>query len=208
MPIEKPDYVEGRDYVNVEMDGTFRFKCQRCGFCCEYPPMLQPSELERLSDYFNMEKQGFFEKFCEPDVYNGFVGIKITDGKCAFYIPGEKGTCMIHETKPGDCRIAPLKGRGIFTGNLDDFKHPERLSLSICKGYGRGKEIKVSDFAEEVRIFEQQDIDYGMIAEFAAFLGGFEASNEFVERSISPGTDDWRRVMDFIEKRYGVRILS
>ena len=71
----------------------------------------------------------------------------------------------------------------------------------------KGEEIKVSDFAGKVGIFEHQDIDYRMVAELAAFLGGVKAANEFLERTISPGTDDWRRVMDFIEERYGVEIL-
>ena len=85
------------------------FKCKRCGACCKDRDVpLTLDDIFRLSDFFNMEPDNFFEAYCveiakSKDVI-ALPFLKRDGDACCFL---EDNICKVHFVKPSACEYMP-----------------------------------------------------------------------------------------------------
>lgn len=203
--MQLPKYLEGVNYIPVDMDDHFAFECQRCGSCCTRPPPILPQEIDRMSSYLNMSRQKFFDSFCRGSQYTGLLNLEKTGSHCTFYV--DRGACVVHDEKPGSCMSLPIKGRYVFTGNPSDVEHPERIAIASCMGTGDGPFHLVSEFMEEFCPPEHISNHAAIMLRFIDHLGGIDAANELAESNLINIDDEVRRkVREFTEREYGIRV--
>lgn len=95
-------------------------KCDRCGRCCkEDYPMLEPSDVRKLSNHFKLTVQEFYTEYCtafDPELnpWPGKVaptppGIPYLYLPCPFlWNKGNKHRCRIYDIRPVVCEYYPF----------------------------------------------------------------------------------------------------
>ncbi len=92
------------------------FRCTQCGDCCsnlgvEGVVVLQPQDIERISDYLGISQSHLLESYCEvnaelTETFECKVHhLKNTKGKC-FFLRSDN-LCNIHSVKPKQCVLGP-----------------------------------------------------------------------------------------------------
>lgn len=112
----------GRIHAFYERNGGAG--CSRCGYCCQYPPELLKSDINRISFYLQMSDADFIREYCvggsiptlrgfprdiggRKAVVCPFLRLRRKRGAPMEAAPGKTGyeaTCRIHAAKPFLCR--------------------------------------------------------------------------------------------------------
>lgn len=149
--------------AEVTLDDRFMFDCLRCGWCCSYPPGINPKEASRIANYLGLSKKDFFDGYVtlqEDDSYGWKAKIDKRGDNCAFWSKDNgKATCKIHSVKPRQCKVKPV----LRLGN-ESFEGLEamRLLFEPCRGFGRGKEYTVREWIKTNNLEEawKEEVDY------------------------------------------------
>jgi len=106
------------------------FVCNKCGDCCrnfseERGVLLCLDDIERISDYLNINVPTFIEQYCIRRLFNlknGILDIYLLSSKkntCLFLT--KNNLCKIHPVKPIQCKHSPfeffpdIKGQSRYT---------------------------------------------------------------------------------------------
>lgn len=81
------------------------FECQQCGqCCCGYGgTYLSGEDIENISEYLQISRDEFLEKYCSPSAGRYLLAQK-HDGFCVFW----DRLCTIHPIKPKMCMAWPF----------------------------------------------------------------------------------------------------
>ncbi|MCB9800489.1 MAG: YkgJ family cysteine cluster protein [Candidatus Omnitrophica bacterium] len=96
------------------------FQCLRCTECCKQPGFvyLKSGEAERIAQFLGLDVYDFTDRYCEVIERQKLVLKKYADESCVFL---KSDGCLIHETKPVQCRDFPIRWRTL-------------KSLDYCQG--------------------------------------------------------------------------
>ncbi|HIG82638.1 MAG TPA: YkgJ family cysteine cluster protein [Porticoccaceae bacterium] len=90
---------------------TIKYKCDRCGNCCQWPgevPLSQ-SEISKMSKNLGCSENEFIQNFTKlRQSRSGLTLSEKSDGSCIFL---EGNSCKVHRSKPKQCRDFPNKWR-------------------------------------------------------------------------------------------------
>lgn len=120
----------------------FRFRCVKCGICCENLSIGVPlfyKDIERIASYENLNLNDFLIQYCKLVIHNVNIKkrkieipvlyLKTSKRRCVFY---EDKNCLVHKVKPYLCSSSPFVSLLFQDDNfLEFFKNN-------CKGFGRG----------------------------------------------------------------------
>ena len=115
--------VEDLEKNLLNLDSEFRFKCRRCGKCCQHQDTIifNTRDIFNIARELNMTMQGVVEAFTEVYIGNNSripIVHLLSDG------PGEScpllkdGRCSVHAHKPTVCALFPL-GRVVINKKHD-----------------------------------------------------------------------------------------
>lgn len=115
------------------------FKCQTCGECCygEGGIIVNPEEVDRISEYLGLSRDVFISQACEDRNGNTYIRTG-QDGYCLYY--DRKKSCLIHPVKPDRCVLWPF-----FPAIVADEEN-WKLAKAACPGI-----VPDSTFEEFVR---------------------------------------------------------
>lgn len=100
--------------------------CLQCANCCKVmTPTFTDEDLKRISSYFQMSEQDFFEKWLVIDEDNGDRVNKIQP--CQF-LDLKTNMCTIYEIRPEDCRWFPHFQNRPF----GDYNHVHEQNIEYC----------------------------------------------------------------------------
>ncbi len=114
----------------IDYEKGIRFKCQKCGACCNRPGYvyLNWDDIEHLIAFFHITEKSFMDEYTTKD--NGYLVLKNIGGKCIFI--QEDNSCRVQMAKPLQCTSWPF-----WTNNLKSAYCWER-TRKICPGIGLG----------------------------------------------------------------------
>lgn len=114
--LENERIIHNMKNAQLGMDDTFKFRCKKCGECCQnIEIMLSSFDIFQIAKFLYKSPAEIITSYCRA--YNGcdskypLYEIKLRgDGTCPFLI---RKLCLIDSVKPTACRLFPL-GR-VFT---------------------------------------------------------------------------------------------
>jgi Fe-S-cluster containining protein len=84
-----------------------RYQCQRCGACCRWPGevVLSEGEISAMAAQLGQDEHEFIQQRTElRRARSGLTLAQKPDGSCTLL---EGKTCIVHDSKPAQCRAFP-----------------------------------------------------------------------------------------------------
>lgn len=192
-------------YQAISVDGSFRFKCIRCDFCCGTGPnvSLTVFDVVRMARFLRLDPIEFLKRYVKVIVADLIPFFSLRDkgnGECVFMErkPDGETLCVIYPARPMRCRLYPV---------IVESVKPRRVYVDLmCPGVGQGPEVKVPKRLLEQYIEERRrhyQLLYRLV--FEEGLEPVEAAERAVreaEREAKHGAK-WAD-LDYIESLGGV----
>ena len=161
--IDLKEISDGRLYTANDMVKIDCNDCAGCSECCrvvEDTIILDPYDIFQLEGVLNSDFEALMAERIELSVVDGIILPHLTirgGGKgCTFL--NEDGRCMIHNARPGFCRMYPL-GRIYENGDFKYFlqvhecSYPNKTKIKVKKWLGIPELVRYEQFVKDWHFF-------------------------------------------------------
>ncbi len=186
-------------YTPIPPQGSFRFECIRCDFCCGTGPNVSLTifDIVRIARFLRIHYRDVLRSYVKVIVADLVPFFSLRDkgnGECVFMErkPSGETLCVIYPARPMKCRLYPV---------IVESLRPRRVYLdNMCPGVGRGRETRVPRRLLE-QYLEERRRHYEIVLRLV--MEGFEPE-EVVETALE---EAWREAergarwadLDYIE---------
>lgn len=143
----------------IDINDTFKFKCQQCGQCCmhRHDIILNPFDVYNGAKYLGITPEEFVSKYLDVDLgANSKIPMLLLKsdertGFCPFLKfdvkAGGKFKCSIHAAKPGACANHPI---GVITSRKvdDDTEELKFVKVEQCDNSKVDNDVLVKDWVQ------------------------------------------------------------
>lgn len=130
------------EQIVIDKDKKFKFKCKKCGFCCNFAIILYPFDIMNICRHLNIKTKEFLEKYAVivPDENKIMRCVLKKAPKCLF---NKDNLCTIYNARPVRCRLFPI-GR-----YFEDNKVEYLLPRNRCIGFNSNKKQSVKEWVND-----------------------------------------------------------
>ena len=161
--IDLKEISDGRLYTANDMVKIDCNDCVGCSECCrvvEDTIILDPYDIFQLEGVLNSDFEALMAERIELSVVDGIIlpHLKLRDGGEGCTFLNEDGRCMIHNARPGFCRMYPL-GRIYENGDFKYFlqvhecSYPNKTKIKVKKWLGIPELVRYEQFVKDWHFF-------------------------------------------------------
>jgi hypothetical protein len=123
----------------TDINKKFKFKCKKCGFCCQFTIVLYPFDIMNICSHLSITTKEFLEKYgiLVPDQDGILRCVLRKNQKCLF---NKDNLCTVYEARPIRCRLFPI-GRYFEEG-----KTYYLLPKEKCIGFDSNKKQSIQEW--------------------------------------------------------------